>query len=758
MRFDVHLRTAGLRIAGAACAWMLAAAASAQPVVSGNGSARTNPVPPAVIARDDQGVTLRAVRLERPLDFDGRLDDEVYNTTRALDDFIQQEPKEGAPASERTEAWVFYDERGLYVSARCWDSHPERDVVTEMRRDSGNILQNESFSVVFDTFHDRRNGFFFQTTPIGALRDQAVVDDVSNIDWNTVWDVRTGTFDGGWTVEISIPFKSLRYPGAGPQVWGVNLRRIVKWKEEYSYIVAMPASFGTTQAIRHLGEAATLVGVEAPAESMNLELKPYVVASTTTDNTIAQPFSNKGHADAGFDFKYGLTRSLIADVTVNTDFAQVEEDLQQVNLTRFSLFFPEKRSFFLEGQGVFAFGGVGTSNSSAGNVPIMFFSRRIGLNNGQEVPVVGGARLTGRTGPYSIGALNIGTGEKTAANAVPTNFTVVRLKRDILRRSNIGMVMTRRSKSLTGSGSNAVGGVDANFFLRTNVTAAVYYARSQTTGATDGTSYRGTFEYAGDRYGVSGEHLVVDKAFDAQTGYVRRTDFRRTFGEARFSPRPKKRDIVRKYTYLGSFDYLTDASGTTVQNRQARGLFQADYQSSDVLSVEFTRDYELVPRSFTIATGVVVPRGAYSYQLLRTTYTLGPQRLFAGRVSAGRGTFYNGTRSEASYNGRVAIVPQFAIEPAISLNWVDLPFGSFSAQLLTSRFILTPTPRMMLSSLLQFNAAAHTLTSSVRLRWEYRPGSDLFVVYSDGRETLDTTPIGLQNRTVAFKITRLLRF
>jgi hypothetical protein len=754
----VRIKQIGTDAVGVLCACLVAVSASGQPVASGKGAARTDPVAPAVISRDEQGVTLRAVRLSRPLDLDGRLDDEVYQTTQAIENFIQQEPQEGAPATERTEAWVFFDDRGLYISARCWDSHPERDVVTEMRRDSGNILQNESFSVVFDTFHDRRNGFFFQTTPIGALRDQAVVDDVSNIDWNTVWEARTARFEGGWTVEISVPFKSLRYPGAGPQVWGVNLRRIVKWKNEYSYVVAMPASFGVTQAIRHLGEAATLVGVEAPGQSMNLELTPYAVSSSTTDRTIAQPFSNKGHADAGFDFKYGLTRSLIADVTVNTDFAQVEEDVQQVNLTRFSLFFPEKRGFFLEGQGLFAFGGVGTSSSSAGDVPILFFSRRIGLNNGQEVPVIGGGRVTGRSGPYSIGALNIETGEKASANALTTNFTAVRLKRDILRRSNIGMILTRRSKSLVGDGSNSVAGVDANFFLHTNVTASAYLARSQTTGVNDGTNYRGAFEYAGDRYGLSGEHLLVGRDFDAQTGYVRRTDMRRTSGEARFSPRPKNHDVVRKYTYQASLDYLTDAAGNALQNREARGLFTVDFQSSDLLSLDYTRDYELVPKSFTIAPGVVVPPAGYTYQTLRTSYTLGPQRLFSGRVAVGRGTFYDGTRTEASYSGRVAPIPQFAVEPAISLNWVDLPFGEFSAQLLTSRFILTPTPRMMLSSLLQFNASVHTLSSSVRLRWEYRPGSDFFAVYSDGRETLDSTPIGLQNRTLAVKITRLLRF
>jgi hypothetical protein len=501
------------------------------------------------------------------------------------------------------------------------------------------------------------------------------------------------------------------------------------------------------------------VGVETPGQSMNLELKPYAVSSVTTDNTIAEPFSNDGHADAGFDFKYGLTRSLIADVTVNTDFAQVEEDVQQVNLTRFSLFFPEKRDFFLEGQGIFAFGGVGSGNGTPGDVPVMFFSRRIGLNQGQEVPVLGGARLTGRSGAYTVGALNIETGDKKSANAVATNFSTFRVKRDILRRSNIGLIATRRSKGLTGIGSNTVVGLDANFFLLRNVTANGYYARSDTTGVTGGTaSYRGTLDYSGDRYGLSAEHLLIGERFDAQTGYVRRTDFRRTSGEVRFTPRPKRRTLVRKFTYLGSVDYVTDARGDSVQNRETRGQFNTEFQSSDQFGVEYTRNYELVPKNFTISPGVVVPADGYSTQNLRTTYSLGQQRLLSGRVALGRGTFYDGTRTEASYNGRIGIIPQFAVEPSISLNWVDLPFGEFSAKLLTSRFIVTPNPRMMVTSLVQFNASTHTVSSSVRLRWEYLAGSELFVVYSDGRDTLGATPDGLLNRSFAVKATRLLRF
>jgi hypothetical protein len=628
-----------------------------------------------------------------------------------------------------------------------------------MRRDQNNITQNESFTVVFDTFFDRRTGFFFQTSPLGAMRDQTIVDDVLNVSWNTVWDVRTARFEQGWTLEMAIPFKSLRYPQPGPQTWGVNFRRVVKWKNEYSYLVAMPASFGTGQAIGRVGSIGTLVGVETPSQSMNLEVKPYAVSSVTTDNTIASPFSNDFDGDAGFDFKYGLTRSLIADVTVNTDFAQVEEDVQQVNLTRFSLFFPEKRDFFLEGQGIFAFGGVGSGNGTPGDVPVMFFSRRIGLNQGQAVPVLGGGRVTGRSGRYSIGALNIQTGDRSSANAVATNFSTLRLKRDILRRSNVGLIATHRSVGVNRTGTNTVVGADANFFLFTNVTANGYYARSETTGVDDGTStYRGTFEYAGDRYGISGEHLMIGERFDAQTGYVRRTDFRRSFGELRFSPRPGRRNLVRKYNFIGNIDYVTNAAATEVQNRQVSGRFQTDFQSSDQFSVEYSREYELVPRSFDIATDVTVPAGGYSWQNVRATYNLGQQRPISGRMALGRGTFYDGTRTEASYNGRVGIVPQFAVEPSLSFNWVSLPFGDFSATLINSRFILTPTPRMGVSSLVQFNASAHTISSSVRLRWEYLPGSELFVVYSDGRNTLDAAAPGLLNRTFAVKVTRLLRF
>ena len=700
---------------------------------------------------------MRAVRVATPLSIDGRLDEEVYNVVPPTGGFIMQDPQEGGQPTEQTDTWVFFDNENLYIAARCWDDHPERWVVTELRRDNNNIIQNENLSVALDTFHDRRNGFFFQTTPLGALRDQAFTDEGNpNSNWNTIWQVKSGRFDGGWTVEMAIPFKSLRYRGAGPQIWGINFRRIVKWKNEISFLTRVPRAYGRDGIFRP-SAGGTLVGLETPAQSMNLEVKPYAVSSLTTDHAAAAPFTNRFSPNAGFDFKYGLTRSLIADATVNTDFAQVEEDVQQINLTRFSLQFPEKRDFFLEGQGIFNFGGTRGSNN---DIPILFFSRRIGLSQGQAVPVVAGGRLNGTVGKFGIGALNIQTDDKPSAGAVATNFSVVRLKRDILRRSNIGLIATRRTPSAGQAGANTVYGGDANLAFFRNLSVIGYYARTDTPGVRgDQSSYRGRLDYAGDRYGLQLEHLLVGDRFTPDVGFLRRSDFRRSSMAARFSPRPKSNRFIRRLDWEAGYDYITDSATTRVENRRLSGTFEIDFENSDQWTLDYARDYEYLPRAFAIAPRVTVPVGGYDYDTARLTYELGQQRRVSGQVSIATGTFYDGHKTEANLaGGRIALSSRVSIEPGVTMNWVDLPYGSFSNRLLTARGIFTPTPRTIISSLMQFNATDHTVSSSIRLRWEYVPGSALFVVYSDGRNTAEALVPGLVNRSMAIKLTRLLRF
>ena len=711
------------------------------------------PVPPAVVSRDAEGrVTLRAIRLERPLNLDGRLDDAIYQQVPPVSDFIQQLPDEGEPATEKTDAWVFFDDENLYVSARCWDSHPERMIANEMRRDS-NIFQNANFAVVLDTFYDRRNGYAFQTNPLGALRDQTFTNEGNfDSDWNTVWQPRTARFRDGWTTEIAIPFKSLRYKGAGPQVWSINLRRIVRWKNEHSYLSAVPASYRGLGMYK-VSSAATLVGLETPPRSLNLEVKPYAISGVRTDRTAAVPVSNDVTGDAGFDVKYGVTQSLTADFTYNTDFAQLEDDEQQINLTRFNLFFPEKREFFLEGRGIFDFGGRG------GPTPILFFSRRIGLDGGRAVPIQAGGRLTGKVGPYSLGVLNIQTDDEPVSGARATNFSVVRVKRDVLRRSSIGALMTRRSVSTVGDDSNDVFGVDGTFAFFDNVRINTYLARTRTPGLSgDDTSYRAGLNYNGDRYGVVLDRLAVGDNFNPEVGFLRRDDFRANFALLRFSPRPRDIAAVRQFTWLASYNYLTDGTGR-LETRSVRGWFNTEFENSDGLNIGYDRRYEFVERPFPIARGVTIPVGGYSFQNVQVGYFLGRQRKIAGGLVYERGSFFGGEKSAVNFfGGRVEVTPQITLEPSFSFNWIDLPQGTFTTQVVRTRAVYTLTPRMFFSGLVQYNSSSESLSSNLRLRWEYQPGSELIVVYSEGRDTEVRSFPGLENRAFVVKFNRLFRF
>jgi hypothetical protein len=730
------------------------------------------PALPAMMARDAEGrLTMRATRIAKPLTVDGHLDEAVYNTIQPVNGFIQQEPAEGQPATEDTDVWVFFDDDNLYVAGRMWDSHPERLQANELRRDNRNIGQNDSFSVALDTFYDRRSGYYFQTNSMGGIREAIVADERTgnNFDWNTVWDTRSARFDQGWTCEMVIPFKSLRYRQVREQIWSINVRRVVRWKNETSYLTPVPASYGGPGAIR-FNVAATLVGIEAPGKSRNLELKPYAIGGVTTNNLASPALHHDASGDFGFDMKYGLTRSLTVDVTYNTDFAQVEEDEQQVNLTRFSQFFPERRDFFLEGQGLFEFasvrtrgggggGGEGGGSAAPNETPLLFFSRRIGLQGGTPTPIRAGARVTGRTGKYSLGLLNIQSGEDIAANAAATNFSVVRLKRDILRRSSIGVIATNRSRSSDSIDSNQAAGIDANFGFYENVNIGAYYAGTRSEGRTgDDRSYRAQFDWSPDRYGVSYEHLKVGEDFNPDVGFMRRRNFRRDFGQLRFSPRPARLRSIRKLSYEANVDYITNNTDDRIQSRQVQGAFRVDFESGDSFDTIVSSSYEALTSPFEIATGVVLPVGGYGFNDVSANYRLGPQRRINGSLELIRGQFYDGTRTEASYSGRVEVSPRLSFEPRLSVSSAHLEEGDFVTKLVTARTTFTVTPRMFASALVQYNSSTSSFSTNVRLRWEYHPGSDLFVVYSEGRDTTANVPVALQNRGVVVKYTQLFRF
>ena len=737
------------------------------------------PAAPDMITRDRDGrATVRAIKLTAPLRVDGKLDDAVYNEYSPFGGFLQVAPRYKAESTEKTDVWVMFDSDMIYVAARLHDSvAPDKWVVNELRRDTNQLRENDHFGVMFDTFYDRRSGFIFYTNPLGALADYSVVDEGgSNKDWNPVWESRTGRFEGGWTVEMAIPFRSLRYKSGSNQMWGIQLRRAIRHKNEWTYLTPVPQNLAGPQAFNRISAAGTLVGLDLPPASKNIELKPYAIGRVESDQLRRPPVSNRFDRDIGGDVKVGVTANLTADFTVNTDFAQVEVDEQQVNLTRFNLFFPEKRDFFLEGRGVFDFAqggagaGAGIPGSAAGDTPSLFYSRRIGLNGNRVIPIDAGARLTGKVGAFGVGLINIQASDVEATETLSlspaTNFTVVRVKRDILRRSTIGAMFTNRSQSATvaNAASQAVG-LDGSFAFYQNIAIATYYAKTGYSSSTvpalegDNESYQGKFEWVPDRYGVRAEYLKVGKNFNPEVGFLRRSDFKRSFGSLRFSPRPKNSKLIRKYTFEGSLEHFENGAGQ-LESRNQQGRFNIEFNNSDRFTTEVNNNYELLLERFPVARDVVIPAGSYRFMDVTTSYTFGPQRPVSGVLSFARGEFYDGDITTLSFSGaRVSVLKQLSFEPRVSVNHVELPVGTFTTKLVGSRADYGFSPRMFASALLQYSSSDRTFSSNLRFRWEYRPGSEFFLVWTDEHDTWQARPnTRLRSRAFVAKITRLLRF
>lgn len=728
------------------------------------------PVLPESITRDDLGrATVRAIRLDQPLVLDGRLDDPVYRDFEPFGGFVQVVPVAGDPSSERTDVWVAFDDENIYVTCRCWDgASPDAWVINELRRDTPGLRNNEHFGVMFDTFYDRRNGMIFYANALGARADYAVIDEGSpNSDWNPVWNVAGGEFDGGWVVEMAIPFKSLRYTSGADQMWGIQLRRSIRHKNEWTYLNPVPPFLAGPQAMNRISAGGTVVGLDLPPAGNNLELKPYAIGGLSTNRLSDPVVDNDLTGDVGLDLKYGITANLTADVTYNTDFAQVEVDEQQVNLTRFSLFFPEKRDFFLEGRGVFDFGtggsggfrgGGGGFGRGGGDRPTLFYSRRIGLDQGEVIPIQGGGRVTGKLGPFNVGLVNIQTGDVEAAGIDGTNFSVVRLKRDILGRSSIGALFTNRSIAVDGGGASQAYGVDGTFGFGQDVQIGAYWARTEVPTVTaDSESWQVAAAHTGDLYGGTASYLKVGEGFTPEVGFLRRSDFVKSAGSLRFSPRPTAIEAIRKLTWEASLDHFDDGAGR-LQSRRQQVQFDVEMENSDRFSIERTREFERIDAPFAISSDQDIPEGRYTFTSQRVSYNAGPQRRLAGNISYSWGAFYHGSIRSLSVNqGRLVLSNNLSLEPGVSFNRLDLPEGATTQSVFRLRTDYAFTPRMFASALLQYNEADQILSSNVRFRWEYAPGSELFLVWTDER---DRSPqgTGLRTRGLAIKMTRLLRY
>ena len=708
---------------------------------------------------------VRALRISGPLRIDGRLEEPAWEAAEVVEGFTQRDPVEGAPVSERTWVRVLYDERKIYFGFMCFDSEPEKIVANEMRRDS-DLGENDSVEILIDTYNDRRGGFFFRVNPLGAKEDKLVGDEgrSTHRDWNCLWEARASIDAHGWQAEIAIPFSQLRFRNNGNMVWGVNFGRDIRRKNEETHWVPISRSLGFSGRYHtaHLGE---LVGLEGIRPRSHLEVKPYVLPGASAEYS-ETPAIRKTVFNRGLDVKYGITPNLTADLTFNTDFAQVEADQEQVNLTRFSLFFPEKRDFFLEGVELFQFGTGG--RGWRGPPPVLlFYSRRIGLEEGEDIPILFGAKLTGKLGAYSVGVLDVLTDKKSylddnEVQTVPrTHFSVVRLRRDVLSRSSIGLMAVNKQTALSSIYNRGLG-ADVRLSLLDNLHIGGFIAKtwSPEERGRDLTGYM-KLDWGGDLLLGELSYLDVGEHFNAEVGYTQRTDIRKGTWEFRYMPRPGIPWI--RQMYIGpEWTYIEDHRGV-VQSRSAAFSLWSRLEAGGWAGIQVERQYEWLDEDFEIRDDVIIPLGSYTVTTYRLAVAPQSSRGFGGRVSLEGGGFFDGSRRRISLSGEWKPNRRFTLEGRYSHNRIDLrPIRLpdrrttylFSTNVLSTRLSYSFSTDLFAKAFVQWNDDRERISNNFLLNYVYRPGSDIYLVYNQTWDTSGET-VKTRNWTVLGKVTYL---
>ncbi len=693
-------------------------------------------------ARLERVVT--AVGITEEVILDGLLDEAAWELTLPATDFVQRRPNPGAPSRERTEARFLFDEENLYVGVICYDSDPDNIVVNELEEDFF-YLSGDIFSVAIDSLYDQQSSFLFTTNPAGAKADSQVSPGVYNNDWDGVWDVQVTRNSEGWIAEFVIPFKTLRFSNAISQEWGINMNRNILRINEESDWTPIPIRWDLSRVSQY----GMLNGLENIRQGRNLKVTPFVTVGATQVRPSNEPFAEfdtDQDYDGGVDLKYSLTPSLTLDATYRTDFAQVEVDQQQVNLTRFNLFFPEKRDFFLENAGTFALG--------AGDNLVPFFSRRIGLSRqGAPIPIVGGARVTGKAGPYDLGFLVMKTESQDLTPS--NNYVAGRLKRRFLTNSWVGGLLTHRDSSLEGD-YNRVYGFDTHlqFFERLELDS--FHLRSDTPGLS-GRNRARQFEAAwrDDELILAARYNQIQTNFNPEVGFVRRSDNSHYNGEVSWNPLFEDSPVFRNLIIGTTFDYYSDEETEQIETREERVNLGLRLENNGSVDLSVVQTFDRLREVFPIHSSVSIPAGDYRYLGYSAAVSSNPSGKISGSGTSEWGEFWSGRRR--SFTGNVSWKPNIHLRMDVDYtrNQVNLAEGRFTSDLVGARFLYAFNARMFFNAFIQYNADINQVSSNIRFNLIHHPLSDLFLVYNELR---DTDNGQLLQRGIVFKLTNLFNF
>ena len=665
------------------------------------------------------------------IDVDGRLDEGAWSRVTPAADFIQIDPANGRPATEPTEVRIAYDSKTLYLGVTCFDSEPDKLIGFQRRRDQG-LGSDDRFMWIIDTFLDGRTGYFFEMNPSGLIADALIGINGENRQWDGIWNGRARRSEIGWTLEIEIPFRTLNFD-PNSDTWGVNFQRTVRRKNEES----IWNGWARNQGLRRMNNAGLLSGVGEVNQGRGLDIKPYGLFTSEASPARGRAGSSTD-ATAGVDLFYNPTPLLRANLTVNTDFAQTEVDQRQVNLTRYSLFFPERRDFFLDGAPSFDFGSSSEQENFGQNNNdriLPFFSRRIGLSAAgtpQRIDV--GTKVTGQMAGQDVGILHVRTASQDDLSS--EDFTVARLKHRLFRQSYVGGIYTRRDPR-NGSDTRHTAGLDARFatseFLGSqNLDTNLWVLHTSGNGTPGGNAaFGGTLKYPNDRWDAQFGTTEVQDNFDPGTGFVTRRGYRRYNPTLKFSPRPASNRYIRRFEFEADVDMQTDLRNELLARSVNLTLFQVNLHSQDNLSLSTNRRYERLDLPFSISRGITLPLGAtYDFSRYRLWWQTASRRMFAlnGRYEAG--DFYSGTRTEQALNLTIRARTGVIVGLFSEWNSVALPEGHFATRLYRLNAETQFTPYIALVNNIQYDSQSAVVGWQSRFRWILAPGNDLYVVYT----------------------------
>jgi len=692
---------------------------------------------------------VKAIRISIPPVIDGYVKEEVWNEAFLVDTFYQREPVEGAPASERTEMLVCYDANNIYFGMRCWDD-PKKITAKEMARDVS-LGKDDRVQIIIDTYLDHKNAYWFQIGPRGSIGDAIVSENgaVLNKQWDGLWTGKAKILDYGWEAEIAIPFKTLGFDKDNTQ-WGLKLIRNIVNKLETDYWPVANLNAYKFQ----VSDAGILDGIKDITQGIGLDIAPYLLTGMNTKKGEKNDMKLTG----GIDLFYQVTPSLKASLTINTDFAETEVDDRQINLTRFSLHYPEKRDFFLDGANYFQFGIQGDDTSPVANSIIPFFSRRMGLDSlGGAIPINAGAKLHGQIDNWNIGMMYI----NDARDYGPNNFGVARVSRNFWKQSSVGIIGTYGNA--IGAETNYVAGADlrlstSQFQKNKNASFFLFGLKSNTNDLKGNDfSWGAQVNYPNDFIKARLGYHQIGKNFVAGMGFVPRTNINQSYGELEFGPRPQKWGILQIVSG-GSFNHVTNIETGKLETREFEiKPLEIRFLSGETVGYALVSQYENLPEDFNIFDDFIIPKGTYEWWQHQIELETKGARDVWGLAEYKFGDFYNGKRNDLKLQVNWKIAVPFFLGGTVTQNRVELPEGNFTANIFQVNANILFSPDITLYNYFQYDNATNSLGMQSRFQWIIKPGNEIILAWTSNFLQSESSAFYMDESAVRLKIKYIIR-